>query len=452
MEKQLQTDRSLRRQFIRYVPLNVLGMLALSCYILADTFFVANGVGADGLTALNLVMPVYSFISGLGLLFGMGGATKYAIYHGANRPEQAKQCFTLTMLLCIGTGILVMLLGTFFAGDICTLLGADSSIAPLAKNYLQTIMLFAAAFITNNALVCFVRNDGAPHLSMLAMVTGSLSNVILDYLFIFPMGLGMFGAAIATCMAPLIGLATLSVHLFSRKSGLRPAKGGVGLRRIGKIVSIGFSAFVTEFSTGLVMLIFNFLILGLAGNTGVAAYGVIANLNLFAVAIFAGISEGVQPLISKAYGRGDQYALGKVFRWAVLFAAVIGIVLYLIVLLFAGPLALAFNRDANPMLTQLATEGMRLYFPLLLLSGINIVTASFFASISKAGASFLICSLRAFVLITVLAFSLSRLFGMTGVWVTMPCTELITFLVSLVLLRKNRNREEALPQPGKQSG
>lgn len=436
MEGSLQQDQTLRRQFIRYVPLNVLGMLALSCYILADTFFVANGVGADGLTALNLVMPVYNFISGLGLLFGMGGATKFAIYRGSNRPDRANRCFTLTVALCVSVGAVVMLVGGLFSREICVLLGADSTILPLADEYLRTIMLFAVAFITNNALVCFVRNDGAPHLSMLAMVTGSVSNIFLDYLFVFPLGLGMFGAAIATCMAPLIGLATLSIHLFSRKSSLRLVRGGIQPRKIGGIVSIGFSAFVTEFSTGMVMLIFNFVILSIAGNTGVAAYGIVANLNLFVIAIFAGISEGVQPLISSFFGAGDQRSLGKVFRWAVLLAAGLGVVLYLIVLVFAPALTGIFNRDGDVVLAGLATQGLRLYFPLLLLTGVNIVASSLFASISKAWASFLISSLRALVLVAALVIPLSRLWGMTGVWITIPCTELITFLVSMVLLRK----------------
>lgn len=133
---------------------------------------------------------------------------------------------------------------------------------------------------------------------------------------------------------------------------------------------------------------------------------------------------------------GDEYSLRKVLRWAILLAAVIGIALYIIVFLFAAPLAGAFNRDGDPVLAQMATQGMRLYFPLLLLSGINIVTASLFASISKAGASFLISSLRAFVLVTAFVLVLSRLWGITGVWLTMPCTELITFLVSLVLLKR----------------
>lgn len=436
MNTKKQANHTLFQQFVRYVPLNVLGMLALSCYILADTFFVANGVGADGLTALNLVLPVYSFISGLGLLFGMGGATKYAIFRGANQLQEANRTFTLTMFLCIGTGIVVTAIGAFFAHDICVILGADSSIAPIATEYLRTIMLFAVAFIANNALICFVRNDGAPHLSMLAMVTGSLSNVVLDYIFVFPLGMGMFGAAIATCLAPIIGMLTLSIHLFSRKNKLRLVGGGLAFRYVGGIVAIGFSAFITEFSTGMVMLIFNFIILSIAGNIGVAAYGVVANLNLFAVAVFAGISEGVQPLISSIYGVGDGVSLKKIFRWAIVLSVFIGVVLYLVVFFFAEPLADVFNRDKNQELTRLAVAGMRLYFPFLFLSGVNIVTAALFASISKASASFLISVSRAFVLVTVLVFAFSTIWGMTGVWITMPCTELLTFLLALFLLKR----------------
>lgn len=440
MKAEHNLNHDLGKQFIRYVPLNVLGMLALSCYILADTFFVANGVGADGLTALNLVMPIYSFISGLGLLFGMGGATKFAIYQGENEPEKADRCFSLTMLLCVFTGVLVMLCA-LFAENICILLGADKVILPLATEYISTILLFAVAFILNNALVCFVRNDKAPHLSMLAMAIGSLCNVVLDYIFVFPMQMGMFGAAIATCMAPLIGMAVLSVHFFSSKCSLHFAKGGVKLHSIIGIVSIGFSAFVTEFSTGLVMLVFNFVILAIAGNTGIAAYGIIANLSLFAIAIFAGISEGVQPLISHAYGASDKRALSTVFRWAVIMAALIGIALYAIIFIFASPLAGAFNRDGDVVLEQLAVRGMRLYFPMLMLSGVNIVTASLFASVSKAGASFLVSSLRAFVLVTAFVVILSIPFGINGVWLAMPCTELVTFIVCLVLLKHAKIRD-----------
>lgn len=423
-------------EFMRYVPLNVFGMLALSCYILADTFFVANGVGADGLTALNLVLPIYNLIGGLGLMFGMGGATMYAIHRGSKDIQRANKIFTITMILCIVSGCIAMLLGVVWSRNICVILGADSSIAPLANEYLSTIMMFSIAFILHNALVCFVRNDGSPHIAMLAMVIGSLSNIVLDYLFVYPLGMGMFGAAIATCMAPLIGIAVLSFHLFSRKSTLKLVHCYIQLRKIKRIVSIGFSAFVTEFSTGMVMIIFNFVILSIAGNKGVAAYGIIANLNLFVIAIFAGISEGVQPLISRFYGSKDWESLRTVFRWALLLAAGIGIILYIIILFFAPALTSIFNRDADIVLAKLANDGLRIYFPLLFLTGINIVTSSLFASISKAWASFLISSLRALLLVGILVLPLSYMWGMNGVWLTIPFTELLTFFVSFVLLYK----------------
>lgn len=358
----------------------------------------------------------------------------YAIHRGSKDIQRANKIFTITMILCIVSGCIAMLLGVVWSRNICVILGADSSIAPLANEYLSTIMMFSIAFILHNALVCFVRNDGSPHIAMLAMVIGSLSNIVLDYLFVYPLGMGMFGAAIATCMAPLIGIAVLSFHLFSRKSTLKLVHCDIQFRKIKRIVSIGFSAFVTEFSTGMVMIIFNFVILSIAGNIGVAAYGIIANINLFVIAIFAGISEGIQPLISRFYGSKDHRSLMTVFRWALQLAAGIGIILYVIMIVFAPALVSIFNQDGNIVLANIATLGLRIYFPLLLLTGINIVTSSLFASISKAGASFLISCLRALVLVALLVFPLSHIWGLNGVWLTIPCSELLTFLVSMALL------------------
>ena len=428
--------RGLRRQFLRYVPLNIMGMLALSCYILADTFFIANGVGADGLTALNLVLPMFSLVSGLGRLFGMGGATKYAICKSAREPEATRRVFTQSMLLCAVTGAAVTVPGVLAAEWICTLLGADASILPLATQYLRTISLFALAFIFNNALVCFVRNDGNPRLAMLDMVIGSLANVVLDYIFIFPLGMGMFGAAIATCFSPLIGIGVLCFHLFSAKSGLKPMRCRPTLRTTAEVCSIGFSSFFTEFSSGIVIILFNFLILSLAGNAGVAAYGIVANLNLFAVAMFSGISEGAQPLVSGAYGAGRYAELRRVYHWAVSLAVVLGIGLYALSAVFAQPITQLFNRDGGAALTQLATQGIHLYFPALFLAGINIVTTSLFASITRPTASFVISVARSLVLVSLFALTLSRPLGMTGVWLSIPCTEVVTLLLTLFFLKR----------------
>ena len=210
------------REFARYASLNVLGMLALSCYILADTFFVSLGLGAEGLAALNLAIPVYSFIHGSGLMAGMGGGTRYSILKSQGNHREADRVFTHGLYLAAGLAALFVAVGLLFPGDIARLFGGTGAVFSMAKTYLRVILLFAPAFLLNNLLLCFVRNDGAPQLSMAAMIGGSLSNVVLDWVFIFPGNMGIFGAAFATGLAPIISMGILSPHFLRGKKPIPP--------------------------------------------------------------------------------------------------------------------------------------------------------------------------------------------------------------------------------------
>ena len=172
--------------FFRYVIMNVLGMVGLSCYILADTFFIAKGLGSDGLTALNLAIPVYSFVHGIALMFGMGGATKYSIFMGQKHRKEANEVF-----------------------------------------------------------ISFVRNDGNPGLAMAAMLTGSFANIILDYIFIFPLKGGMFGAVMATSVAPLISMGILRWHKKQGKQQFFLKKNRFSSTMIEDVVKIGTPSLIT---------------------------------------------------------------------------------------------------------------------------------------------------------------------------------------------------------------
>lgn len=423
------------QSFFKYVPLNILGMLGLSCYILADTFFVANGVGSDGLTALNLVLPVYSFISGLGLLLGMGGATAFSICRGEGDPDRAQGLFGQTLVLALAAGLLLTGAGLCLVPTLVRLLGADAAILPLAASYLRTILLFSCAFILNNTLLCFVRNDGNPGLSMAAMITGSLSNVVLDYIFIFPLGMGMFGAAFATGLAPLISMAVLSLHWRSKGRSLQLSLRTPSSSNAGRILSLGLPSFVTEFSSGLIMLFFNFTILGLAGNTGVAAYGIIANLALIATAVFTGISQGVQPLLSRSFGRNEKSALGSFLRMALLLAAAAGLLFWISGTLLADSIIGIFNKADDPLLAEMAGRGILLYFPAFLPAGINIIAAAYLAAVGKPRPSFTLSVLRGCGAVIPILLLLPRLLGMDGVWLSIPLAEIVTMLV-LLKIRK----------------
>lgn len=212
-------------KFCRYVSANVMGMIALSCYILADTFFIANAIGADGLTALNIAIPVYNLINAAGLMTGVGGGTRYAILRAQGENESANRLFSGMVLLA--------------AAPLAALLGADAVTLPLCSVYLRTILCFAPFFLLNSTLQAFVRNDGAPRLAMAGMLTSSLSNVVLDWVFMYPMGMGMFGAAIATCIAPILSLCVLATHFARPASRLRFCARGAALRPAARALGLG---------------------------------------------------------------------------------------------------------------------------------------------------------------------------------------------------------------------
>ena len=292
-------------EFIKYVTLNVCGMVGLSCYILADTFFISKGLGSDGLTALNLAIPIYSFIHGIGLMFGMGGATKYSIFMGQKHKKEANEVFNNTLRVALTIACVFSVIGVLFSKGIAGILGAEGSILSMTDIYLKTILLFSPAFISNEVLISFVRNDGNPGLAMAAMLTGSISNIILDYIFIFPFQWGMFGAVIATSMAPLISMVVLSMHKIKGKQQFFLKKIRFSSKMILDVSKLGIPSLITEVAAGIVMIIFNMLILGIEGDIGVAAYGVIANFALVFSAIYTGIAQGVQPLISDGYGKNE---------------------------------------------------------------------------------------------------------------------------------------------------
>lgn len=411
-----------------------MGMIGLSCYILADTFFISQGLGPDGLTALNLAIPFYNFIQGFGLMMGMGGATKFALLRGQGREDEAQGVFTQSLILALAASLLFVIPGVFCSSQLSTLLGGSGAVHGMARIYLRVLLSFSPAFLVNNVCLCFVRNDNAPRLAMTAMLGGSFSNILLDYLFIFPLNMGMFGAILATGLAPVISLAILAPHF--RRRTLRLSRQGLRVKGAGELAALGSPSLIAELSSGLVLLMFNLIILSLAGNLGVAGYGVVANIYLVVLALFTGLSQGIQPLVSAAWGRREERTVRTVYRYALWAAVLLAAAVYVLSVIFAQPIVAVFNREQDPVLQQIAVRGLRLYFTAFFFSGFNVVTAVYFSSMDRPRAGFAVSILRGFVLIVPLALIMSRLWGMDGVWLSAPVTEALTALVAIYLLRK----------------
>ena len=431
------------KPFAKYVMLNVLGMLGLSCYILADTFFISKGLGTLGLTALNLALPVFSFIQGVSLMLGVGGGIKYAVAKASGDQKSANSTFTVTLVLSALLSLIFVLLGALASRPLTTLLKADSEVFEMTHQYLKVILLFAPAFIFSNVFASFVRNDGNPKLAMFATLFGSLFNIVMDYVLIFPCGMGILGAVLATAIAPLTGIIICGFHWILKKGPLRVAKADFKPKTVFSLLGLGLPSLVTEFAGGIVMIVFNSVILDLEGNVGVSAYSVVANIAFVVLSMYSGVAQGVQPLLSEAHGRTDLKAKDTLLKYSLLTVGVMSSVIYVFIAAFAPEITAIFNSENNVRLAEIASFGMIIYFIGSIFASGNAIFSTYFASIEKPIPSQAITILKGLVIIIPFIYLFSHFMDMTGVWLAYVLTELIVLVMAVaiyILFRKRTKK------------
>lgn len=424
------------QEFGKYVSQSVLSQLGVSCYILADTYFISKGVGADGLTALNLAIPVFSVMNGCGFMLGIGSGTKYGIMKGTGNEKRGDVLFTSSLCVVTVLAVIFMLIGLLASDPITVLVGANAEVYDMTRTYLQVILLFSPMFMINNLLGTMIRNDGNTSLAMTAMLSGCLFNIVFDYIFVFPMGLGLFGAVLATAVAPIISILILLQHFVKKKNQFRLIRVRPELRLVASAAGLGVPSLVTEVSSGLVIAVFNLLILGLAGNVGVAAYGVVANISIVVIAIYNGIAQGVQPLLSREYGRSQEKNVHRFLGWAMMLTIILAMVIYVGIYWNADVIAMIFNSGRDMDLQRIAVEGLKIYFTACPFVGANILLAIYFAATDQAAPAQMISLLRGLIVIIPLAFIMANVAGLTGVWMTFPLTELVVCVVACGLYKK----------------
>lgn len=436
-------QQSMKRDFAKYVSLNILGMIGMSCYILADTYFIAQALGSTGIAALNLSIPLFGLIHGLGLMIGLGGATRFAIVRAKRQLDDAHHVFSQSLLIAGICGIAFVLIGAPIAQSLAQFMGADAQTLNETTVYLRTLFLFAPFFILNNVMQAFVRNDGNPSLSMKAMLIGSFINIILDYIFVFPLNMGMFGAALATSISPIIGLLILSAHFQNIFHQLQFKMQKLSLRTLVDIGSLGASGLINELSSAVVMFTFNMLIFQLEGNHGLAAYGIVANLSFVILSLFVGVAQGAQPLLSHTFGLGDKAGLRQVLRLSILTSIIIAVGIYLLTFFGAEWIAEIFNSEGIPHITEMAVVGLRIYFIGFAFAGVNIIYTSYFGATAEPRASVFFSVIRGGIILIPLVLLFSQLWQMPGIWLSFVVAEasiLLWIVVHLNLREKKVKR------------
>lgn len=433
-------SQNLGREYTMFVSQNILGMLGISIYILADTFYISKAAGSNGITVLNLCLPLYNLIYAIGSMIGIGSATRFTILK-AQRDSGCDRFFPNAVFCCLIISIPFILIGAFSPDGILRIMGGDADIASLGVPYARIFLMFAPFFMINFIINAFVRNDGAPSLAMAATLAGSFFNIIFDYIFMFPMGMGMAGAALATALSPIVSTCICGIHFFKKDNQIRFLWQPPSLKRLFQACQLGTSAFIGEFSSGVTTTTFNFLILGIAGNVGVAAYGVIANLALVATAMFNGVAQGSQPLISRYYGKGDTLAARRLLRYGIATALALSVVILFITRAQTDLLIAMFNSEGSKELHGLAFNGIRLYFPGFIFAGFNIVATGYLSASDCALQALATSFSRGVIAIILCAFTLSRILGMRGIWSSFMAAEMLTtimIMIMLVYLNKRR--------------
>ncbi|MTI56256.1 MATE family efflux transporter [Geosporobacter ferrireducens] len=432
--------KKFKLDFLKYISLNILSMVGVSIYILADTYFISKALGAIGLAALNFSIVIFTLIQGVGLMIGIGGAIDFSI-RNYERSNSGNESFMNALLIGLLFAVIFLLLGVFFSTQVSLFLGADELTLPPTETYLTTILGFSPFFILNNIVLAFVRNDKNPRLAMTAMVVSSFSNIILDYVFMFPLSMGIFGAAFATGLAPIISLSILIFHFRSNSVGFHLCRCKMELKRLMKIITLGFPSFVTELASSITLFTFNIVILRIAGNIGVAAYGVIANVAIIATALFTGLAQGIQPLVSNYFASSDKDGLRTILKYSLIISLVLSATIYFVILAFSNNIVSVFNGENNETLATIAGVGLKIYFTGYIFAGINIVIISFLSAASNTVNAMAISILRSSVILIPTTLIMSFFFEIYGIWASFMVTELsvtiLTYLTHLSLPREN---------------
>lgn len=432
---------NVKKQFAKYVSLNILGMVGMSCYIIADSFFIAKAEGANGLTALNLVLPLYNLIFAIGSMVGVGSAIRYSVLKTRGDSSADSYLFNALFFTAV-LGLVFTFVGIFAPEKLLTLLGADSTIVETGRDYTRIFMCFGPIFMWNCVANAYVRNDGAPTVAMIATLSSSLFNIVFDYVLMFPLKMGMKGAALATVLSPVLGITICSFHLFSKRSNVKIKPCVPSIKRLISSCQVGIPAFVGEMSSGVITLVFNYVLLSLAGNIVVAAYGVVANVSLVTLAVFNGIAQGSQPLISRNHGAERHSDVNSLKKLSLIVALVMGIILYAVMYFATDPIVAVFNSEHNAQLAKYANTGVKLYFIGVLFAGLNIVGSSFFSAVEKAKEAAVISVLRGFVLVVLFVLILPKTLGVNGVWLSYPAGEFSTMLVMIVMFLLTNKKEK----------
>ena len=429
-----------KKVFYHYLIPSICSTLVTSIYILVDTLIIGQGVGAEGISALNIFLPFFTVYNGIGLMFGLGGGILISMEDGMGNKEESDKYFISSLVAVVIIGLIFTIFTNMFLEKITYFLGANENSIDLVLQYGRCITMFTPIFIATNFLSPIIRNKKSPKLAMISVLIGAGLNIVLDYIFVFPMNMGMMGAALATVIGSLTTVIVLLTHFISKKNRIKLSLKEASIKRIKRIIGCGGSSFLMEVASGFVIFIFNIQILRYIGDMGIVVYGIISNCAIVGMALFNGVGQASQPIIATNYGANESKRVNTVLKYAMFTTISIGCLLYVVVFMFTEEVIYAFVK-ANADIISMGVPAVRAYLSAFCIMNINILLCNYFQSVGKEKPSIFISAIRGFLLNIILVLSLPIVFGGSSLWFVVPITEAITLFGIIIYTRKLKNSD-----------
>lgn len=427
-------------RLLRFTIPSIIMMIFTSIYSVVDALFVSNFVGKTSFAAVNLITPVLVITSSVGFMIGSGGSARVAMLLGERKTKDAKLVFSMLIYVTGIFGIILSILGFIFMDKIAAFLGAEGKLSQDAAFYGRLLICACPFFMMQNIFQSFLVVAEKPKMGLVLTIGAGITNIILDALFIVIFKWGLLGAALATCISQVLGGGIpLLYFCFPNKTALRFGKFVMQMRELFKACTNGSSELVTNISVAFVSILYNYQLVKIAGENGIASYGALMYVSCIFAAVFIGYGIGTAPVISYHYGAENKDEVKNLLKKNMIFAAVSGIVLFLVSEMLSSPVAKIFT-GYDDALFEITKRAFVLYSFSYIFAGLNTIASAFFTALNNGFVSALISFSRTFVFNIVFVFLLPMFFSLDGIWLCCACAEICTLIISLICVIMNKKK------------
>lgn len=423
------------KKIFRFALPSIVMMVFTSIYGVVDGTFVSNFVGKTPFAAVNLVWPFLMILGAFGFMIGTGGSALVAKTLGENKKEDANRYFTMLITLVVILGVLLTIIGLIVLRPLSSALGASGQMLEDCVTYGRTLMIFNTAFMLQSVFQSLFITAEKPRLGLIMTVAAGLTNMVLDALFIAVFKWGLVGAALASGLSQCIGGILPLIYFLSSKNDtpLKFVKTKMEGKVLLKACANGASELMTTVSSSLVSMLYNFQLMRLAGQNGIAAYGAVMYVEFAFVAVFIGYSIGTAPIVSYHYGSENHNEVKNMLQKSFKIMSVLGITMMVLAQILASPLAKVFV-GYDKQLFDMTVHGFRLFSFYFILAGINIYASSFFTALNNGMISAIISLSRTLGFETLAVIILPIFLQLDGVWLAITVAEICAFVISISFL------------------